>query len=135
MVVVLLCVGFIGCGTKTKSELSMSVVTQNINVDEFNALLNSGQPLTLLDVRTEGEVTAGIIQDAVILNLHDPKFMERVERLDKEKPVLIYCRSGNRSRTAMKMMENLGFSELYNLNGGIIAWSRAGLPVVKPPKP
>lgn len=109
-----------------------SAIAKNVNVEEFNTILHGEKPVILLDVRTDGEVAAGKIEGAMAIDLHDPRFSEKAGQLDRTKPVLIYCRSGNRSYTAMKKMEAMGFLELYNLTGGIMAWSRAGLPVVKP---
>ncbi len=127
-------VGFISCGKKIESEetLMATMIAKNVNVEEFNTILHGEKPVILLDVRTHGEVAAGKIEGAVTIDFHDAQFSTKVRELERTKPILIYCRSGNRSHTAMKKMEEMGFTELYNLTDGIIAWSRAGLPVVKP---
>jgi rhodanese-related sulfurtransferase len=127
-------VGFISCGKKIESEetLMATMIAKNVSVEEFNTILHGEKPVILLDVRTDGEVAAGKIEGAVTIDLYDAQFSTKIRELDRTLPVLIYCRSGNRSTTAMKKMEEMGFIELYNLTGGIIAWSRAGLPVVKP---
>lgn len=130
----ILVIAFLSCGKKIDPEepAMKSAIAKNVNVEEFNTILHGEKPVILLDVRTDGEVAAGKIEGAMAIDLHDPRFSEKAGQLDRTKPVLIYCRSGNRSYTAMKKMEAMGFLELYNLTGGIMAWSRAGLPVVKP---
>jgi len=50
-------------------------------------------------------------------------FMNEIEKLDREKPYLVYCRSGNRSGKACNMMDQLGFGNTYNLIGGMLAWA------------
>ncbi|MEZ5030799.1 MAG: rhodanese-like domain-containing protein [Saprospiraceae bacterium] len=59
--------------------------------------------------------------------------VEALQRLPKDKPVFVYCRSGNRSGQAMDQMKKMGFREVYNLQGGIGAWSAAGLPYIVRP--
>lgn len=129
-----LMIGLLSCGKQTEPEKSITAtaIAKNVNVEEFDSLLHGKKPVILLDVRTDGEVATGKIEGAVAIDLYDAQFSTKVRELDRTKPVLIYCRSGSRSYTAMKKMKEMGFIELYNLTGGIIAWNRAGLPVVKP---
>lgn len=83
----------------------------------------------LLDVRSPEETGQSKLVDALEINFYQDDFLDRVNQLPKDKPVFVYCRSGNRSGQAMEKMKTLGFREVYNLTGGIMAWQAAGLPV------
>ena len=77
----------------------------------------------ILDVRTDNEVAAGIIPKAIQIDFyrgHD--FIAEIQKLDKDKNYYVYCRSGNRSGQACKIMGQLGFKNAYNLIGGMMQW-------------
>ncbi len=77
----------------------------------------------LVDVRTPKEYQEGFIDDAINIDyLEQSKFYTSFEKLDKNKPLYIYCRSGNRSQKSTKLLLELGFTEIYDLKGGYIAW-------------
>jgi phage shock protein E len=103
---------------------SQSHVT--VNVVAFEDALKKAQTPIILDVRTPGEVAEGVIEGAIVIDFYDPKFMEKVNKLDKNKPIFVYCRSGARSGKALEMMRNAGFVEVTNLSGGSIAWVSSG---------
>ncbi len=84
----------------------------------------------LLDVRTPEECQEGIINGAQMLDYSAPGFMDGLAKLDRERPVFIYCASGGRSRQTMTRMMKMGFKEVHDLEGGITAWRQAGEPVV-----
>lgn len=75
----------------------------------------------VLDVRTPEEFSRGAIEGAINLDIYAPDFSQELDKLDKDKIYLIYCRSGNRSKTALAMMKQLGFGYVYELNSGIIS--------------
>jgi len=78
----------------------------------------------ILDVRTELEISEGIIPNAIHIDIYKGQdFVYEVNKLDKTKSFFIYCRSGIRSGQACAIMNQLGFSETYNLVGGIIEWT------------
>ncbi|WCL81049.1 rhodanese-like domain-containing protein [Saprospira sp. CCB-QB6] len=107
-------------------------ITKNIAVADFKAALESAGPnLQLVDVRTPGEWAEGTLQNAQKINWNDAAFDQNIQALDKTQAVYVYCRSGARSSRAMARMQSLGFTEVYNLNGGIMAWQNAGYEVVK----
>jgi rhodanese-related sulfurtransferase len=85
----------------------------------------------LLDVRTPEECNEGILAGAIVLDYSAPGFMEGIKKLDRDRPVYLYCASGGRSRQTMTRMKGLGFKEVHDLEGGIGAWTAAGQPVVK----
>ncbi len=92
---------------------------------------NKGNPdFIIIDVRTPQEFSDGHLEDAINLNFNSDTFREELEKLDKDKTYLIYCRSGNRSASAAAIMQELGFREVYDM-GGIIDWTAEGFPIVK----
>ncbi len=95
---------------------------QNITVADLKAkMAGSSQPF-ILDVRTPAEVAQGIIEGATVIDINDPAFMDKVNALDKNAPTVVYCKVGGRSATACSVMKEMGFKELYNLEGGYDAW-------------
>lgn len=78
--------------------------------------------MQFVDVRTPGEFNAGHIKGAVNIDYTSPDFPDKIQQLDKDKPVAIYCQSGNRSGRASKVMLSLGFKEVYDLTGGYSHW-------------
>jgi rhodanese-related sulfurtransferase len=98
---------------------------QDIDVAAFKQKMQE-QNTVLLDVRTPEEIAQGKIEGAAELDFRSPDFEAEVDKLDKNKTYLIYCRSGNRSGQTCKMMAEKGFTSLYNLDGGILAWKETG---------
>jgi len=102
-------------------------IAENVNVEEFAKHAETAQ---LLDVRTPGEWREGVIEGAIMADFYEDSFKSELEKLDKDKPVAVYCKSGGRSGQTMAMMNEMGFKEVYNLKGGIGAWLSAGKPTV-----
>lgn len=115
----------------SQTEVQEIIVTRNVSAPEFNKFLQEKQNAIILDVRTPAEVAEGYIKGAVNIDINDTKFRSELSKLDKSKPVLVYCRSGRRSAAAMRHMRDNGFLEVYNLKGGIIAWGQEGLKIAK----
>ena len=113
------------------TELQEAIITKNVSAKDFQQLINDKANAILLDVRTPNEVAQGIIKDAEKIDFYDPEFKAKLDKLDKSKPVLIYCHSGRRSGIAMSTLRELGFSEIYNLQGGILEWSEEGFKIEK----
>lgn len=80
------------------------------------------QNVQIIDVRTADEFADGHVKGAKNINIQNKNFELIANDLDKEKPVYIYCRSGMRSAKAGKALEEMGFKEIYDLKGGILAW-------------
>ncbi len=97
-------------------------IAKNVDVAEFEKLIKSGKG-QLVDVRTPGEFNRGYIEGAKNINIAD-NFAENIQKLDKNKPVYVYCAVGGRSSQAMRMMHQMGFKEVYNLMGGYNAWAK-----------
>lgn len=80
----------------------------------------------LIDVRTPQEYASNHIGNAVNIDINSSDFDAQINNLDKNKPVYIYCLSGGRSSRAAQKMNDLGFTEVYNLSGGITKWNAEG---------
>lgn len=87
--------------------------------------------LVILDVRTPDEYDEGHIEGSIMLDFYETDFADRLSELDPDVPYLVYCRSGNRSGQTTQLMEGLGFSTVYDVDGGVIAWTEAGLELEK----
>ncbi len=92
---------------------------------------HSNPDFIILDVRTSLEFHDGHIEGALNIDVNLPSFSEELEQLDRNATYLVYCRTGNRSRTALRIMDDLGFTRVYHLTNGITEWVDAGLPVIK----
>jgi rhodanese-related sulfurtransferase len=89
----------------------------------------------LLDVRTPQEYSTSHIPGAVNIDVQSPSFRKSVEALDHSKTYLLYCRSGNRSSTAMDIMRSMGFGKVAQITGGITAWEKSGLRTIEGSEP
>ncbi len=107
------------------------VVNIDVNVADFELIMDTIPNGLLLDVRTDNEFAQGHLRGAQQIDFYRDDFADALEKLDKDQPVFIYCRSGNRSGKAAKQMKAMGFSAVYNLEGGIGAWSKRNKPVAK----
>jgi rhodanese-related sulfurtransferase len=99
---------------------------RNITVAELEVKLQQGG-LRLVDVRTDAEIAQGRIPQGEPMPLH--LIPVRLAEMDKNAPTVFYCRSGGRSAQAAAFAAANGFTDAYNLQGGIIAWANAGLPI------
>ena len=101
----------------------------NLGVKEFSEKI-AEEGVRILDVRTPDEISKGYIEGAQFVDFYREDFKIEIDSLNKEFAYAIYCRSGKRSSQAMEIMQEFGFENLYNLEGGIIEWTNAGMPVV-----
>jgi rhodanese-related sulfurtransferase len=106
---------------------------KNVGAEEFSKLCTN-KTNVVLDVRRNTEFTSGHITNAVLIDFSSADFEKKVTALDKTKTYLVYCAVGARSSRACDKMSTLGFTNLYNLEGGISAWKKAGKPVTEEEK-
>lgn len=109
---------------------SSSSSANNLTVAEFSSKAAEAGVITL-DVRTPGEYAEGHLQGAQLIDFQSGNFENEIATLDKNATYAVYCRSGNRSGQAVKVMQEAGFTNVFNMNGGVIDWANAGLPLVK----
>ncbi|MCQ1536077.1 rhodanese-like domain-containing protein [Methanosarcina sp. KYL-1] len=114
---------------------------ETVSVDEARGMIEKGD-LFLLDVRTPAEFDESHLEGAVLIplengygsNLGPDQLLEaRINEVPKGKKVLVYCRTGRRSAVASQMLVDAGYTDVYNMGGGINEWTAAGYPVVTGP--
>jgi rhodanese-related sulfurtransferase len=105
---------------------------QTIGPDEAEKMIIENASLQILDVRTPEEVALGTIKGAKVINWFDADFASRAETtFDKALPIVVYCKAGSRSAQAAEKLKEKGFTNIYNLQGGMMKWEGEGHPVQK----
>ena len=133
VLVVLAAVALAGCGGSSQDEAA-TVPTATSGVvlaspEEAQALIETGG-VKLLDVRTPEEFAAGHIAGAENVDFYAADFADRIDALDQGESYVVYCHTGNRSGKATALMADKGFASVTDVDGGIEAWTTAGLPTV-----
>jgi thioredoxin len=113
---------FLSCqGQATKS-------VQTLDVKTYAEKLKNTEKPQLLDVRTPEEFGVEHLENADNVNVNSPDFATKAAQYDKSKPIFVYCKVGGRSAQAADKLVAMGFTEVYNLEGGIMKWTTAGMP-------
>ena len=110
------------CKSQIKGEAKV------ISPEEMHTLLQLDN-VQLVDVRTPEEYNKESIPKSQNINFQSPTFLDEIKNLDKNKPVLLYCASGNRSAKCAKKLLEAGFVKIYDLDGGISKWKHDGFEV------
>jgi phage shock protein E len=106
-----------------------TVVSGLISAEVFTSqFVDADAPHQLIDVRTAEEFASGHLPNAINIPLQE--LPDRLAEVATDEPVVLYCRSGNRSNQAAQLLAGEGFTQVLDL-GGIVAWEAAGLPVVQ----
>jgi rhodanese-related sulfurtransferase len=100
---------------------------KTIEAKAFAEKINTTQNPQILDVRTPEEFNAAHIENADNVNWLGDSFVKDSEKYDRTKPVFVYCKSGGRSKKATEKLEELGFKNIYELEGGFLKWDAEGL--------
>lgn len=103
------------CKDTPESEVRM------VSPEEMKTLLEM-EDIQLVDVRTPEEYKEGYIEDSQNIDFMSPTFDEDIIKLDKNKPVIVYCKSGGRSAKCAQKLKEAGFIKIYDLEGGITQW-------------
>ena len=114
---------FFSCGLNNDTPINQ------MNSDELLDFIEINNAV-LVDVRTHDEYNSGYIENSLNIDYLSNDFSENVEKLDKNIPIVLYCRSGKRSSLSANKLSELGFKEIYNLEGGILEWIELGNSVV-----
>jgi thioredoxin len=104
---------------------SKATGSELLDVQAFETRMNTLSDEQLIDVRTPEEYAAGHLAGAVNMNIYDADFAQRIAKLDKSRPVMVYCKAGGRSGDAAKQLSALGYA-VSDLKGGTLAWANAG---------
>ncbi|MFY8010145.1 MAG: thioredoxin domain-containing protein [Flavobacterium sp.] len=101
---------------------------QTLDVKTYAEKLKNTEKPQLLDVRTPEEFGVEHLENADNVNVNSPDFATKAAQYDKSKPIFVYCKVGGRSAQAADKLVGMGFTEVYNLEGGIMKWTTAGMP-------
>lgn len=123
---------FVSCKGQTKeTEGDTAVINESIDAKIFAEKLQAAENPQIIDVRTPDEFNSKHLDNAINIDINSPSFTAEISKLDKSKPTFVYCLSGGRSATALSQMKALGFTEAYNMKGGMLKWNALGLSDVK----
>ncbi len=111
---------FFSCSTSSTT-LTAQTITKKVSKAEFTELMKKSGA-QLIDVRTSREFSNGFIEGAKNIDYNGDSFEKQIKKLDKNKPVLVYCAAGGRSENAAELIKEWGFKEIYDLEGGYNAW-------------
>ena len=120
---------FSGCVSKP----DVKATYVDINVKDAKTMIENDE-VFILDVRSQGEYDEGHIKGSTRIPLQDIPQQEidrKLEEIPMDKKILVYCRTGQRSKLASEILINKGFTKVYNIQGGITDWITAGYQVVK----
>lgn len=106
------------------------MLVKEVEAQELKTRIDAGEDILLLDIRSDAEVTQGVLPDSQHMAMH--LIPLRMHDLPKDKDVVLYCRSGARSFHACNFLSQQGIDNVVNLRGGIISWARQGYEVVAP---
>lgn len=107
----IVCLLLCSCGEKENKEIEPGVVT----CAEKEQLMENDNKTRLIDVRTKEEYAEGHLDDAINIPVDNIKEIEKVEEIDKETPIIVYCKSGKRSAKAAEELKKLGYKKIYDL--------------------
>ena len=116
----------LGCSSNSQSYINLKPI-------EFQTSFEK-EGYIILDVRTPQEVSSGAIENASTIDFYDQDFERKISKIQKDKTVYVYCKSGVRSSQAAKLLVKSGQAKVVNLNGGIMAWQSAQLPLIQTSK-
>lgn len=121
---------FVVNSCKQKQEGEFTNRVQLVSPQEMKQFIDMNQ-VQLIDVRTPQEYESGHLTHSENLDFYDENFEAELDKLDKNVPVCIYCKSGGRSAKAAEILKKKGFKAVYKLDGGIMRWEKDSLPVDK----
>lgn len=115
---------FVGCQGQTEKSDAIKTLAPK----EFAAKYQATKDAQLIDVRTPKEFEDERIENFTNIDWNGSDFESKVSKLDKSKPVFLHCRSGGRSAKAAAKLQDMGFTEIYDMDGGMLQWNEEGLP-------
>lgn len=127
-----------GCGGSSSEGAAAPAATETTAVASGSVTLVSPQQaadeiaagdVEVIDVRTPEEYAEGHLEGATLIDFYAADFAAQLDRLDPAQSYVVYCRSGNRSGQATALMAAKGFADVLDVDGGVLAWESAGLPL------
>lgn len=129
-ILILIIAGLVACGNSTPpAQVSDSSLPAEISVQD--AVTQRERGAFILDVREQSEWNEFHVPDSTLIPLG--QLQARVNEAPKDKPIVVVCRSGNRSKTGRDILTQAGFTNVTSMNGGVTEWRSAGYPIVSGP--
>jgi rhodanese-related sulfurtransferase len=119
---------------KPTETTAVTPAVPTINIQDAFKLIQNNQgnaDFIIIDVRTADEFNNGHLASAINIDYYSSDFKPAVDKMDRSKTYLVYCRTGIRGEAATQIMVDLGFTRVQNLAGGIVEWVNAGYPTTK----
>lgn len=113
----------IACSSNTETK-TLNNADGKVSITQFKTKLAATSAPQLIDVRTPNEFNQGSLDGALNMDFRSQNLENQLNTLDKTKPVFIFCQAGGRSGKCYKKMKDMGFSEVYDMEGGYGAWSK-----------
>ena len=113
----------LGCSSNSQSYINLKPIEFQTSFEKEECII--------LDVRTSQEVSSGAIENASTIDFYDQDLERKISKIQKDKTVYVYCKSGGRSSQVAKLLVKSGQAKVVNLNGGIMAWQAAQLPLIR----
>ena len=129
--IALLWISLVSCGHKQKEGSSGQESASKVSLISPAELNKVNKDILLIDVRTPGEYASGHLENSINIDYKADNFKDLVGELDPNQEVYVYCKVGGRSARSAKVIKEMGFKNVYDLKGGIIAWEKEGLKTVK----
>jgi rhodanese-related sulfurtransferase len=127
---ILIILGLAACGggadEQTTTEIDRDSLPASVDVDTVRTLQDNPD-VFMLDVREPDEYAAGHIPGIVLIPMGE--VAERLSEIPEDKTVIVTCRSGNRSGQIADLLREMGYADVHNMEGGIVAWEEAGYPI------
>lgn len=113
---------FYSCNEGANTEIEM------LSAEEIQEITEM-EDVQLVDVRTASEYEKGYIDRAQNIDYNSPNFDKEISKLDKSKPVIVYCQKGGRSAKCAQKLKDAGFVKIYDLEGGLAKWKYKGFQI------
>lgn len=116
---------------QSSQQISSALKVAHVDAKGAQALLTSNPKAVVLDVRTPKEIKGGYIEGAVFADFMNEDFAQKLTKLDRDTPYIVHCKGGGRSTKALTTLEELGFTNITHMDGGLDGWKREKLPLTK----
>lgn len=129
--ITMILISSVSCGQKQNKNSTDENSASKISLITATELNKVNDQILLIDVRTPGEFASGHIENSINIDYKADNFKELIGELDPNQEVYVYCKVGGRSGRSAKILRDMGFKNIYDLKGGIIAWEKEGFKTVK----
>ena len=126
----IICIGFLIPSLSAQDSTRIIAVSAKEAADLIDKH-NGDDEFAILDIRTPGEFQSGHLAKSIPIDFYSQTFADQLNRLDKTKTYLVYCRTGNRSTKSLELFKKLKYQKVYHMASGISAWKSEGFTVVK----